>query len=165
MPRSLRNLRAPKFAHKYTANGFNAGQAVLDIGWTTNPDSAYVIGHRLLRTVKAQQIINKHMESAKADADEVLSNLTRIARTEVKFTGSDVVKANELLGKGHKLFTDRVESENINHNDSTDLPAEYVKLAAKQGINLTYEQAEARIAEQFAQPQENQQDTSREAEM
>ena len=60
------------------------------------------------------------MQDAKMSADEVLERLTKVARAEVDFKGSDVVKAAELLGKGHKLFVDRTESVDLTQHSATE---------------------------------------------
>jgi len=50
------------------------------------------------------------------EAEEVLHRLGEIARSNTKLRGSDVVKALELIGKYHKLFSERVEL-----NDSEEI--------------------------------------------
>jgi Terminase small subunit len=106
-----RKDRANKFAANYVKNGFRLRKAVIDAGITKNPNSAGVIGNRLLSDDMTVEAVERHMKKAKLSADEVLERLADIAQREAKFSGADVVKATELLGKGHKLFTDRVESE------------------------------------------------------
>ena len=131
--KSLRPERAKKFAAKYVNNGFSPAQAAIDCGFTTNRNSAYVIGHRLLKNVKTQKAVEEHLKAAKMDADEVLERLTKIARTEAEFKGSDVVKANELLGKGHKLFVDKVETTDTTANTSLLLKS-IEAIAARESI-------------------------------
>lgn len=105
------------FAAKLVKNGFDRVQAVIDAGITSNRNSAHVIGYRLLRRVTTQEAIKKHMETAKMSADEVLEKLTKVARADADFKGSDVVKAAELLGKGHRLWVDKVESTDTTERD------------------------------------------------
>lgn len=51
------------------------------------------------------------MKKAKISADEVLEELSSIARAPVeKYTESAKLKALELSGKAHKLFTDKLET-------------------------------------------------------
>ena len=71
----------------------------------SKPTIRKMIGNALDKTLKAE---------------EVLQNLSQIANSEAEFKGSDVVKANELIGKYHKLFVDRVESETT-HNVNIQL--------------------------------------------
>lgn len=51
------------------------------------------------------------LDKAQMNADEVVERLTSLARTDVRVfaKASDVVKALELLGKRHKLFTENVD--------------------------------------------------------
>lgn len=98
------------FAAEYIKNGCQAQKAALSVGFTKNPASAAVIAHRLLNDVNWPIAVEECMQESKMSADEVLERLTKVARSDVDVKGSDVVKANELLGKFHKLFVDRVES-------------------------------------------------------
>lgn len=108
--KSLRPERARKFASKYVTNGFNPVQAVVDCGVTTNRNSAHVIGYRLLRNPTVQSLVERHLQMSKLSADEVIVKLTEVAVAEVaEIKASDKLKALELLGKFHKLFTDKVD--------------------------------------------------------
>lgn len=51
------------------------------------------------------------LDRVQMSADEVVERLTTLARTDVRVyaKASDVVKALELLGKRHKLFTENVD--------------------------------------------------------
>lgn len=51
------------------------------------------------------------LDKAQMGADEVVERLSTLARTDVRMfaKAGDVVKALELLGKRHKLFTDNVD--------------------------------------------------------
>lgn len=111
--------RYEKFAAEYIKTGFNGQRAVLNCGFTDKPKSAKIIANRLLTYVVVNDLVEKHMEKAKMDADEVLNRLAQIARKDdVKFTGADVVKASELIGKGHKLFTERTETIDLTEHES-----------------------------------------------
>ncbi len=134
--KSLRPQRAKKFAARFCENGFNASKAVRELGITNNPKSAWVIGHRLLSNVVTIKAIEDHLMTSKMSADEVLERLTDIARQQADFKGSDVVKANELLGKGHKLFTDRVETTSSESSDIASILLGKIKSSAqKSGIS------------------------------
>jgi phage terminase small subunit len=51
------------------------------------------------------------LDRVQMEANEVVERLTTIAREDVRATAraSDVIKALELLGKKHKLFTDNLD--------------------------------------------------------
>ena len=51
------------------------------------------------------------LDRVQMDANEVIERLTSLAREDVRLVAkaSDVVKALELLGKRHKLFTDNLD--------------------------------------------------------
>lgn len=102
--------RRRKFATEYIKNGFNGVQAVFAAGYRQGYDSACVEASRLLRNAKVQQIIERHLQMSKLSADEVIERLTEVANAEVsEIKASDKLKALELLGKFHKLFTDKVD--------------------------------------------------------
>lgn len=98
------------FASEYVRTGFNGQQAVLNCGFTKKPKSAKIIAHRLLTYVTVAEAVKRHMETAKMSADEVLQELSEVAKTKTKIGGGEKLKALELLGKGHKLFTEKVET-------------------------------------------------------
>lgn len=128
--------RLRRFAAEYVKNGFQAQRAVLSAGFTKNPNSAAVIANRLLNDVMWDEVAREVMQESKMSADEVLERLTKVARSEADLKGSDVVKANELLGKFHKLFVDRTESS-VTTFDSSSFKAKMsrniAKLASKSG--------------------------------
>ncbi len=134
--KTLRPQRAKKFAAKFCENGFNASKAVRQLGITTNPKSAWVIGHRLLSNVVTIKAVEDHLKASKMSADEVLERLSDIARKTADFRGSDIVKANELIGKGHGIFIDKVESSStVTTIDPSQLLRSINKLASKTGAN------------------------------
>jgi hypothetical protein len=117
---SLAPRRARKFAAKLVSNGFNAGQAVIDCGLTKNRNSAYVTGHRLLKHAKVKEAIEQHLMSAKISADEILEELSVMARAPVeKVSEAGKLKALELSGKAQRLFVDKVESTDTTERDAT----------------------------------------------
>lgn len=166
--RRLRNQRAQKFAAKFVSNGFNAQRAVVDCGITQNLNSAHVIGWRLLKHPTTQKAIIKHMANAKMTADEVLERLTEVARTDAEFKGSDVVKAAELLGKGHKLFIDKVETTDVSANSQQSAWAAIIAdLADENGeLPLIVErQLQARCADNSKRSYREDQDPSKHPEL
>jgi phage terminase small subunit len=69
--------------------------------------TAYSQGGRLLKDVEVCAALSKRTEKAAMSADEVLTELAEIARNGDR--DSDRVAALGLLGKHHKLFTDKIE--------------------------------------------------------
>src|SRR6185369_4934434 len=88
VPLRARKLRYKQFAAKYVKTGFNGLQTVLECGFTENEDSAKVIACRLLTYVYVNNQIEKHMSKAKMSADEVVEELTSIARSNVEVGAS-----------------------------------------------------------------------------
>jgi phage terminase small subunit len=85
-----------------------------------------VQGSRLLRNAKIQELISKRIEEVVMSANECLLELSDIAKSDwrdhitikrdregneidVSLRLAEKIKALELVGKYHKLFTDRVE--------------------------------------------------------
>ncbi len=149
VPVRVRQHRAKKFAAKYAENGFNPTQAVIDCGITRNRNSAHVIGYRLLRNATTKSLIEAHLKEAKISADEVLEELSSIARAPVdKFSESAKLKALELTGKAHKLFTDRVETSDSEPSFKAHLSAEIASLSEENGKSV--EEVEQNLQERFA---------------
>jgi phage terminase small subunit len=110
------------FVESYLSNGFNATEAARAAGYK-QPHSQ---GPRLLENVGVSAVIEARLNEAKMTADEVLRELGEIARApwknfvEVKYGEegeilnccmrlTDKLKALELVGKHHKLFTEKHE--------------------------------------------------------
>ncbi|WP_099974240.1 terminase small subunit [Lactobacillus terrae] len=108
----------------------NATQAAIRAGYSEK--TAYSQGQRLLKNVEVKSAIEQQMKSVNkkiiADAEEVMTFLTDTMRgnttsQELTNTGEVVeitasmpqrLKAAELMGKRHALFTDKVEQTNTN---------------------------------------------------
>lgn len=102
--------RQRKFASEYVRNGFNGVQAVYAAGYQQEYNAARVTASRLLTKANVNQIVENHIKVSKLSADQVIEKLTEVANSEVaEIKASDKLKALELLGKFHKLFTDRVD--------------------------------------------------------
>lgn len=111
VPVKARKHRYRQFAAKYVENGCNGLRTAIDCGFTDNPDSAKSIATRLLTYAYVDQQIKKHLMNAKISADEVLEELSSIARTPIdKYSEAAKLKALELSGKALKLFVDKVET-------------------------------------------------------
>lgn len=75
---------------------------------------------------------------AKISADEVLEELSTIARTPIpqeKFSENAKLKALELAGKAHKLFVDKIEQQSVADPSSVriSLLRRISKISAKTG--------------------------------
>lgn len=83
---------------------WNASEAARKAGYS--PRSAGSIGHEILQIPEVRQEIQQRLDEMKMSADEVLMLLSKRARN----TGDkEQVRALELIGKHHKLFTDKGE--------------------------------------------------------
>ena len=114
------NARQKRFCEEYLVD-CNATQAAIRAGYS--PKTAYSQGQRMLKNVETKTYIDGQLEqlhSAKtADAREVIEYLTSVMRGEcVNTDGSPVcmrdrLKAAELLGKRHGIFTERVQLDGV----------------------------------------------------
>ena len=94
-------LKQQRFVTEYLATG-NATEAARRAGYKGNNRTLQVVGSENLSKPIIRKVIGNQLDILKPE--EVLQNLTRIANSNVEFKSSEVVKANELIGKQHKLF-------------------------------------------------------------
>lgn len=99
------------FVEAYLANP-NATQAAIKAGYSEK--TAYSQGQRLLKNVEIAKLIGERVESVVMSADEVLTELAAIAKGGYSTYKGDKLKALELVGKHHKLFTDKTELTGAN---------------------------------------------------
>lgn len=82
-------------------------------------NAAAVNGNKLLRNAKIQEYLSQNMQTRAnatiATQDDILNKLTEIAFND-GYKTKDQLRALELLGKRYALWTERVETENINNN-------------------------------------------------
>ncbi len=123
MSKNLRPERARSFAARFVKNGFIATQAVLELGWTDNYMSAAVTGHRLLNNDKVKQAEEEHIKKAKMSADEVLEELSSVAKSNPAIDGNQKMKALEMLAKAHNLVDKRAEQPRESNRDNQLLQA------------------------------------------
>lgn len=119
-----------RFCDEYLIS-FNATQAAIKAGYSEK--TAYSQGQRLLKNVEVKAYLDEQKErihsEKTADAKEVMEYLTSVLRGESNSSvlardelGADRViikppdekeklKAAELLGKAHMMFTDKVQQE------------------------------------------------------
>ena len=119
-----------KFADEYIISG-NATESARKAGYSES--TAGAIGHENLTKPKIREYIDKRLEEHEdeqiAKQDEILKFLSSVMRGELREeqlssgTGyavemstsiKDRIKASELLGKRHAMWTDRVEQTNRN---------------------------------------------------
>lgn len=124
------NARQKAFCEYYVASG-NATESAIKAGYSEK--TAYSIGQRLLKNVEVKAYIEELMKKIEdkriATAEEVLKELTKALRGEVeeevvvvesvgngitkavktkkKISARDRIRAAELLGKRHMLFTEK----------------------------------------------------------
>lgn len=112
------------FVREYLID-LNATQAAIRAGYS--PKTARQIAEENLSkpyiAEAVQAGMNKRAEKVTITAEEVLANIKRLAqKAEDMDDNGNALRANELLGKHLKLFTDRLEqSGNINLTVSTGI--------------------------------------------
>lgn len=104
------------FADEYVKTT-NGTQSAITAGYSEK--TARSKGSQLLTKINVRQyieaVMNERSKDTIATADEVLEYLTRVVRGEEKdafgldVSVADKMKAAELLGKRHMLFTDKVK--------------------------------------------------------
>ena len=102
------------FVEQYLRTG-NASKAAEQAGYK-HPGSE---GHRLLKIAEIQTLVKARVTAIAMSADEVLERLANGIRQSTKFD-ANTIRALELLGKHHKLFTERHEVE-ATHTVSDDV--------------------------------------------
>lgn len=98
------NPKRARFVTEYLKDS-NATQAAIRAGYSKKTAGSQ--GHDLLKDPEISEALSKHTAKAGMSADEVLTGLAEIARGAEK--DSDRVSALGLLGKFHRLFTDKLE--------------------------------------------------------
>ena len=130
------NVRQKAFCEYYVASG-NATEAAIKAGYSKR--TARSIGQRLLTYVDIKSYVKELMDKAEskriASAEEVLQNLTSMMRGEIQeeivvvegegdgvssarivkkqVSAKERIKAAELLGKRHILWTDKTNIEGV----------------------------------------------------
>ncbi|MGI8494361.1 MAG: terminase small subunit [Pyrinomonadaceae bacterium] len=122
------------------ANG-NARTAARMAGYSGDDNALSSRAFELMRNPKIAELIGVRVEEAVMQSNEVLSELSTIAKADwqnfveirrdkegeiisATLKLSDKIKSLELLGKYHKLFSDRVDL-NVQVNDWRDEAAKY----------------------------------------
>lgn len=120
------NKKHELFALEYVKT-LNATEAYANVYHVDNPNVCASAGARLLRNVKVKAYIDellKQIQSEKiATAEEVLIGLTAIARGDIEeelledYSLHYKIRALELLGKTHSLFTDKIDVKSQNETN------------------------------------------------
>lgn len=109
------NPKMQTFADEYvkSGNATESYQKAYGCAYTTAKNK----GHKMLQRDAVKRYIERQQarisDENVLNAQQVLESLTTIAMNEDEVTGSRL-KALELIGKHHKLFTDRTETTNTN---------------------------------------------------
>lgn len=98
------NAKRARFVTEYLKDS-NATQAAIRAGYSKKTAGSQ--GHDLLKEPEIAAAVSARAAKAGMTADEVLNGLADVARTAEK--DSDRVSALGLLGKHHRLFTDKLE--------------------------------------------------------
>ena len=102
---------------QYYMISLNATESAIKAGYKEK--TAKAIGHENLTKPYLAKEIQERLTQRATDngitADYVLKGIKAIADRE-GIRENDTLKAYELLGKHLKLFTEKIESENTNHN-------------------------------------------------
>ena len=120
------NTKQEMFVNEYLID-YNATQAAIRAGYSER--TAYSIGQRLLKNVEVENSIKEQREKIQNDNiatakdveeflslamnDEIeeeqvlMSPNGEVCRVVKKLSGKDRIKAAELMGKRHSLFTDK----------------------------------------------------------
>ena len=123
-------LKQKKFADEYIISG-NATDAAIKAGYAKR--SAGQIGEQNLKKLEIKKYIDERLAQLASEKiatqEEVLSYLTSVMRgetqeqtlisigelgqeiTDIDVGAKDRIKAAELLGKRHRLWTDKVEAD------------------------------------------------------
>lgn len=102
-------IKQSLFVKHYVGTNGNGTKAAQFAGYNSDYDTLSVIAWENLRKPKVQRELERTMKKA-LSKDEVLSELTEVAQKSPVIKGSDKMKALELIGRFHKMFTDKVET-------------------------------------------------------
>lgn len=87
----------------------NGAKAARLAGYKGDDSALASIAYENLNKPHIAALLNQKVEAAGMTATEVLAELTKLAKGDYFIMKNDKVKCLELLGKHHKLFTERRE--------------------------------------------------------
>jgi phage terminase small subunit len=114
------------FVEHYAAT-MNATKAARRAGYAEGESNLSSAGSRLLINVKVKAELDKRFAKMTMGADECLARLAEHAKSE----SGQALRALELIGKAHSLFTDKIEHSG--HIDYTSMSDEKLKELAGRG--------------------------------
>lgn len=133
MPRRKLTIKQAKFVKHYAATNGNGFQAAKAAGYQTNDETLRSIASENLTKPNVQQELQRTLRKV-LSPDEVLAKLAEVADEAPVIKGSDKLKALELIGRFHKLFTDKVETSSPQDEQRAKLLAE---IGERYGLDQT----------------------------
>lgn len=123
-----------RFVDEYLLD-VNATQAAIRAGYSEK--TAYSQGQRLLKNVEVEKFLSERARSASQKVDLSAERVLRGLYEEATRTGDGAshgarVSAWGLLGKYHKLFTDRIEADITSDVTVTDARGQLESAIARQ---------------------------------
>lgn len=111
-------LKQARFVHYYIKTGGNGYKAAKFAGYNGRMNVLAAIASENLTKPKVASELKRRMSKV-LTSNEVLEKLSDVADSQVeKVTTADKLKALELVGKFHKLFTDRTETVDLTAQES-----------------------------------------------
>lgn len=139
-------VKQQKFVNHYAETNGNGTEAAARAGYKpSSRDTLSVVAAQNLGKTKVAAEIERTMRKALSQ-NEVLSKLADIAEKSPEFKGSDTLKALELIGRFHKMFTDKVETSSPQDEQRARILSE---LAEK--YHLTEKQAQDIVADVYGE--------------
>lgn len=120
MPKTVHDKLSEKekaFAEEYLTNGLHRANAMLKASPGITRESARQLAFRALQRPHVKQYIEERLKDTILSTNQVLGGISGLA--ESAELDRDRLKAYELLGKHHKLFTEKSEID-INVSELTD---------------------------------------------
>lgn len=143
-------IKQALFVKHYIRTNGNGVKAAQLAGYDSDYYALASIASENLNKPKVQNELQRTMSKV-LSKDEVLSGLTEVANSEPEIKGSDKMKALELIGKWHKLFTDRVETSNSDSETKSQIISEVA-----QRFGLSEERATAMVSEVYGESEAGQ---------
>lgn len=108
--RKTLTLKQQRFINEFIANGGNGTQAALKAYNPKNANTAHAIAADNLRKPTVSKAIEEILKPEEADRGYVLKGIVEMTRSDNEPIR---LKALELLGKVHRMFTDRVDHTHV----------------------------------------------------
>lgn len=114
-------LKQKKFVQEYVATNGNGTKAALRVYDTNKPDVAKAIATENLTKPSVREELERILRKEEYRVENYISNTSDIASEQPLkgYSGTDVLRANELMMKLHGVLTDRKQI--VRWNVNTDL--------------------------------------------